>query len=151
MSLALGAQVPQFTLTNTQQEQVTTSDLAGENFVLVFFPFAFSGICTAELCELRNNITAFEQAGVRVFGVSNDPAFSLAAFKQQESYQFELLSDFWPHGEVSKAFGVFDEERGCAVRGSFLFDKTGALRWKQVNALGEARDLDGYLEAVQAL
>lgn len=151
MSLSLGAKAPQFTLTNTRQEQVTTNDLVGESFVLVFFPFAFSGICTTELCELRDNITAFEQAGVKVFGVSNDPAFSLAAFKEQEQYQFELLSDFWPHGEASKAFGVFDNERGCAVRGSFLFDSNGELRWKQVNALGEARDLSGYLDAVKAL
>lgn len=151
MSIQLGDSVPQVSFVNTKQETVNTADLVGENFVIVFFPFAFSGICTAELCELRDNISQFEQAGVRVFGASNDPAFSLAAFKEKEGYQFELLSDFWPHGEASKAFGVFDEERGCAVRGSFLFDKEGKLRWKQVNALGEARDLSGYLTAVKEL
>lgn len=151
MSLELGTTLPSFELKNSKQEVVRSEDLAGKNVVFVFFPFAFSGTCTAELCELRDNITAFEQADVTVYGISNDAAFSLAAFRDQQEYQFELLSDFWPHGEVSKAFGVFDEERGCAVRGSFLFDSSGKLRWKQVNAVGEARDLSGYLEAIKEL
>lgn len=147
----IGAPAPDFTLTDTHGTPVTLSALRGAPVVLVFVPFAFSGICTGELCELRDNIAAFEQAGVRLFVVSCDPTFSQRAWAEQEGYTFDLLSDFWPHGEVARAYGVFDAERGRALRGSFLIDADGVLRWSVVNPAGQARDLAAYQAALDGL
>ncbi len=147
----IGAPAPDFTLTDTHGTPVTLSALRGAPVVLVFVPFAFSGICTGELCELRDNLAAFEQAGVRLFAVSCDPTFSQRAWAEQEGYTFDLLSDFWPHGEVARAYGVFDAERGRAQRGSFLIDTDGVLRWSVVNPAGQARDLGAYRAALDGL
>jgi alkyl hydroperoxide reductase subunit AhpC len=77
--------------------------------------------------------------------------YSQKAFAEKEGYKFSLLTDFWPHGEVSKKYGVFNDERGCAVRGTFIIDKSGVLRWSVVNALGDARNLVDYKEALATL
>ena len=118
---------------------------------MVFYPFAFSGICTRELCALRDDLSAFTDVGVQVVAVSCDPMYTLRAWGEQEGYDFPLLSDFWPHGEVARRYGVFDEAKGKAVRGSFLVDTDGVLRWSVVNGPGEARDMEAYREAVSAL
>ncbi|MFI2752414.1 peroxiredoxin [Cellulomonas sp. P22] len=147
----VGELAPDLTLPDTHGTPVTLSALRGTPVVIVFVPFAFSGICTGELCELRDNIAAFDDAGVRLLVVSCDPMFSLRAWAEHEGYTFDLLSDFWPHGDVASAYGVFDAERGRAVRGSFLIDADGVLRWSVVNPAGQARDLAGYREALAAL
>ncbi len=149
--LATGAPAPDFTLPGTAGAPVTLSALRGTPVVLVFFPFAFSGICTGELCELRDNIEAFDEAGVRLLGISCDPAHAQRAFREAEGYQFDLLSDFWPHGAVSRTYGVFDESAGLAVRGSFLVDAGGILRWSVVNPRAQARPLAAYREALATL
>lgn len=118
---------------------------------LVFFPFAFSGICTGELCELRDNISVFQRNGVKLFGISCDATFSLRAFSQQEAYPFELLSDFWPHGLTARMFGVFDEMTGMAVRGSFLIDTHGKVAWSVINPVDQPRSLAGYTEALASV
>jgi len=148
---AVGALAPDFTLADTHGSPVTLSALRGSPVVVVFVPFAFSGICTSELCELRDNLGAFEDAGARVLVVSCDPAPAQRAWAEQEGYRFDLLSDFWPHGEVARAYGVFDDERGRALRGSFLVDADGVLRWSVVNPAGQARDLGAYRAALAAL
>ncbi len=147
----VGDPAPDFTLPDTQGTPVHLADLRGRPTLLVFYPFAFSGTCTGELCELRDNIARFETAGVTLLGISCDPMFTLRAFREQESYGFELLSDFWPHGEVASRYGVFDDARGLAVRGSFLLDADGIVCWTVVNQPGERRDLGGYLEALARL
>ena len=147
----VGDPAPDFTLSDTQGAPVHLADLRGKPALLVFYPFAFSGTCTGELCELRDNIARFETAGVTLLGISCDPMFTLRAFREQEGYGFELLSDFWPHGEVASRYGVFDDARGLAVRGSFLLDADGVVRWTVVNQPGERRDLEGYLEALARL
>jgi peroxiredoxin len=119
--------------------------------LVVFFPFAFSGICTGELCELRDNIADFETAGVTLYAVSCDAVFAQKAWAEQEGFGFELLSDFWPHGEAARSYGVFDPERGLALRGSFLVGADGALRWSVVNERSQRRDLAGYREALALL
>jgi len=119
--------------------------------VLVFYPFAFSGICTGELCELRDNLAVFEDASVQLMAVSCDPVHTLRAWAEAEKYDFPLLSDFWPHGEAARAYGVFNETTGAAHRGSFLVDTAGLLRWSVVNGPGEARPLSAYREAVASL
>ena len=148
----VGQPAPDFTLRNQHGEAVRLSDARGERHVaLVFYPFAFSGTCTGELCEIRDNLAMFETANVQVVGVSCDPMHSLRAFAEAEKYTFPLLSDFWPHGAVAQQYGVFHEKAGMAVRGTFLVDTGGVLRWSVVNGPGEARPLSAYQEAVAAL
>jgi peroxiredoxin len=152
MTLNPGDTAPDFTLNNTHGTPVRLADALAEGPVLVvFYPFAFSGICTGELCELRDNFADFQSAGVRLLAVSTDPMFSLKAFAEVEGYEFDLLSDFWPHGAVASAYGVFNADRGMAIRGSFLIDAGGTVRWSVVNQPGERRDLGAYRAAVAAL
>jgi peroxiredoxin len=147
-----GDPAPDFTLNDTHGTPVHLSDALAEGPVLVvFFPFAFSGICTGELCELRDNIEDFQTAGVRLLAISCDAMFSLKAFAEHEGYAFDLLSDFWPHGAVSSSYGVFNADRGLAVRGSFLIDSNGIVRWSVVNQPGQARDFEGYRAALAEL
>jgi mycoredoxin-dependent peroxiredoxin len=152
MTLGIGTPAPDFALKDQHGQVVRLGDFAGErNVALVFYPFAFSRVCTGELCELRDNIAVFEDANVQVVGVSCDPVHSQRAWAEQEKYEFPLLSDFWPHGTVARAYGVFDERVGSAIRGTFLVDTAGTLRWSMVNRAGEARPLSAYREAVSQL
>jgi peroxiredoxin (alkyl hydroperoxide reductase subunit C) len=118
---------------------------------VVFYPFAFSGICTGELCAVRDDLGSFQNDDVQVLAVSVDHVFALKAWSDQEGYQFPLLSDFWPHGEVATAYGVFNADRGMAVRGTFLVDKAGIVRFAEVNAPGEARDQDAWKKALASV
>ncbi len=152
MSPQIGAPAPGFALKDQHGQTVRLADFAGrQNVALVFYPFAFSGICTGELCELRDNIGLFADANVQLVGVSCDPMHAQRAWAEAEKYEFPLLSDFWPHGEVAKAYGVFNDTIGFAIRGTFLVDTSGVLRWSIVNGPGEARPLSAYREAVAAL
>jgi peroxiredoxin len=151
MTIEVGQAAPDFELKDHTGAVVRLSELRGSRVALVFYPFAFSGICTGELCEIRDNLSIFSAGDVRVFGVSCDPMFSLRAFAEAEKYEFPLLSDFWPHGAVATAYGVFDLVSGRAERGTFLIDAEGVIRWKVVNGPGQARPLAAYREAVAAL
>jgi peroxiredoxin len=126
---AVGEPAPDFELTNQFGEPVRLSSFRGQNVVLVFYPFAFSGICTGELCEIRDNLAVFEDARATVLAVSVDSKFSLRAYAEKEAYGFDLLADFWPHGAVARTFGVFDEETGMAGRGTFIIDAAGIIRY----------------------
>jgi peroxiredoxin len=152
MALEVGQEAPDFALKDEHGQVVRLSELRGDKHVaVVFYPFAFSGICTGELCEIRDNLGIFEADDVQVLAVSCDPVFSLRAWSEAEKYPFPLLSDFWPHGGTAKAYGVFNETTGSAVRGTFLIDSAGILRWSVVNGMGEARTLAAYQEAIAAL
>jgi mycoredoxin-dependent peroxiredoxin len=147
-----GAKAPDFTLKNQHGETISLSDFRGEkNVVLLFYPFAITGVCTGELCALRDELPSFVNDDVQLLAVSNDSPFALRVFAEQEGLTYPLLSDFWPHGETSRAYGVFDEEKGCAVRGTFIIDKEGVVRWTVVNGLPDARDLDDYVKALGSL
>ena len=148
VTISVGDKVPEFSTTNQRGEEVSPSSLAGAPALLVFFPFAFSGICTGELCEIRDNFSDFNNLGVRVVGISCDPGFSLAAWAKDEGYEFDVASDFWPHGEIAKKFGVFNEGIGAAERGSFLLDADGTVRWIVKTELGQSRSLDEYKSAI---
>lgn len=147
----VGSAAPDFTLKNQHGEDVSLSGLRGRNVVVVFYPFAFSGICTGELCEIRDNLAIFNDADAEVLAISCDPMFSLRAWADQDGYDFSLLSDFWPHGEVAKAFGIFEEGPGAAARGTYVIDREGIVRWKVENGLGQARDLAAYRQALASL
>ncbi|MFG1645210.1 peroxiredoxin [Amycolatopsis sp. NPDC049252] len=152
MAVEVGSQAPDFTLNDYNKQPVQLSSFRGDKPVLlVFYPFAFSGICTGELCQLRDEFADYDNKGVQVLGVSVDTPFSLKAWAEQEGYQFPLLSDFWPHGDVARSYGVFNEQAGLAVRGTFLIDKEGVVRFAEVNAPGEARDQQGWKKAVAEL
>lgn len=147
----VGQQAPDFTLANQYGEPVRLADFRGRNVVLVFYPFAFSGICTGELCEIRDNLSVFEHADAEVLAISVDSKFALRAYAGQEGYEFSLLADFWPHGDVAMRYGVFDAESGMATRGTFIIDAEGIVRYVVVNPRGQARDLDEYRRALAGL
>ncbi|MFD8916138.1 peroxiredoxin [Streptomyces sp. NPDC059575] len=152
MAIQAGDKAPDFELKDNHGRTVKLSDFRGEkNVVLLFYPFAFTGVCTGELCELRDHLPQFEDRDTRLLAVSNDSIHTLRVFAEQEGLEYPLLSDFWPHGNVSRAYGVFDEDKGCAVRGTFVIDKEGVVRWTVVNGLPDARDLNDYVKALDAL
>jgi len=152
MTLTIGQAAPEFEVLNQHGEKVSLASFKGEkNVVLLFYPFSFSGICTGELCALRDDLSAFANENVQLLSISCDPMYAQRAFADQEKYSFPVLTDFWPHGAVAKAYGVFDEARGCAVRGTFIIDKAGVLRWQVVNGLGDARNLEDYKAAIASL
>ena len=152
MSLAIGSPAPQFSLTNQHGENISLADYKGKkNVVVLFYPFAFSGICTGELCGLRDDLAAFQNENVELIAISCDPMYAQKAFAEKEGYKFTVLADFWPHGAAAKAYGVFNEERGCAIRGTFIIDKEGILRWQVVNGLGDARNIVDYKAALASI
>ncbi|MET7758825.1 peroxiredoxin [Streptomyces sp. NPDC005389] len=152
MAIEVGTEAPDFALKDNHGRTVRLSDFRGEkNVVLLFYPFAFTGVCAGELGELRDNLAVFVNDDTQLLAVSNDSIHTLRVFAEQESLEYPLLSDFWKHGEASRAYGVFDEEKGCAVRGTFIIDKEGVVRWTVVNALPDARDLGEYVKALEAI
>lgn len=152
MVIQVGEVAPDFTLSNQHGEELTLSELVAEGPVaLVFFPLAFSGICTGELCELRDNLSVFDDAKVRLVGVSVDSVFSLKVWAEQEGYEFSILSDFWPHGAVAREFGAFVEERGIATRATVIVGENRKVLASFETSPGEARDFAAYREAVAAL
>jgi peroxiredoxin len=152
MSLIIGDQAPDFELSNQFGETVKLSDFRGvKPVVMVFYPLSFSGICTGELCELRDNFAKFENENVELLAISVDSKFVQKQFAEHEGYKFSVLADFWPHGGVAKQYGVFLEENGFANRATFVINKDGDLVAKFVTAPGQARSLDEYDKALASL
>lgn len=152
MAVEVGDKAPDFELINQHGESVKLSSFLGKKpVVLVFYPLSFSGTCTGELCELRDNFAIFESKDVELMAISVDSKFTQKVFAEKEGYKFNVLADFWPHGGVASAYGVFKEDAGIAIRGTFLIDKQGVIRAKFVNGPGEARDLASYNQALAAL
>ena len=152
MTLTIGQAAPDFTLNNQFGESVSLSSFKGKkNVIVTFYPWAFTGTCTGELCALRDDLSSFQNENAELLALSCDAMFSLKIFAEKEGYNFSLLSDFWPHGAVAQAYGVFDEARGAAVRGTFIIDKEGILRWQVINGIGDARNADEYTSARAAL
>jgi peroxiredoxin len=152
MAPEVGTEAPDFTLKDQNNQDVALSSFRGQrNVLLVFYPFAFSGICTGELCAVRDDLSSFQNDDVQVLAISVDHPFALKAWSEAQGFDFPLLADFWPHGEVAKAYGVFNADRGMAVRGTFLVDVEGVVRFAEVNQPGQARDQEGWRKAVAAL
>jgi mycoredoxin-dependent peroxiredoxin len=152
MAVEVGTKAPDFTLNDYNKQPVTLSSFRGDkNVLLVFYPFAFSGICTTELCQLRDELADYTDNNVQVLGVSVDTPFSLRAWADHEGYKFPLLSDFWPHGAVAQTYGVFNDKAGLANRGTFLIDTTGEVRFAEINGPGEARDQHAWKNAIATL
>ncbi len=151
MTLSVGDTAPEFSLPDQDKQVLSLKDLRGAPVLLVFYPFAFSRICTGELCQLRDELSTYTDAGVQVLAISTDPVFSLKAYREEEKFEFPLLSDFWPHGATAQAYGVFNEKAGMALRGTFLVDADGQVAFAEVNSPGDAREQSGWKDAVSAL
>ena len=149
--VVIGEAAPEFALPNQFGELIRLSGLRGQNVVLVFYPFAFSQVCTAEICELAGRSADFDAAGAALFAISVDSKYTLRAFAAAEGVEFGLLSDFWPHGAAAEASGVFDAERGLARRGSFAIDAEGIVRAAFFSEASQARPWADYQRALQAL
>jgi peroxiredoxin len=147
----IGDPAPDFTLPDQDKRPVTLSSLRGARVLLVFYPLAFSSVCTGEMCAIRDDWSEFERRGVRVLGISVDSTHALAAWRREEGFAHDFLSDRWPTGEIAKLYGTWDEERGTADRSSFLVDDDGVVRgvWRTVGPV--ARDMHAYLDGLDAL
>ena len=142
MKVEIGQQAPAFALRDQHGATVSLASYRGDKaVVLMFYPFAFSRVCTGELCEVVDNLSTFVSDDVQILAVSCDPMFTLRAFAEQEGLTFPLLSDFWPHGEVARAYGVLNADRGCAERSTFIIDRDGVVRWLVHNRMADSRDL----------
>lgn len=152
MSVEVGQQAPDFELKDQHGTPVRLSGFRGrKNVVLVFYPLAFSGVCSGELRAMRDEFPEAARDDVELLTVSVDSVYALRAWSDTEGFGFPLLSDFWPHGDVARSYGVFDNNRGIATRGTFIIDKDGVVRWKVVNPVPEARDIADYQKALAAL
>ena len=146
----VGQPAPDFTARNQHGELVSTVDLRGAPAVLIFYPWAFSSICRASWPPFATITIGSTAAGARVLAVSCDAMFTLRAYADAERIGFDLLSDHWPHGAIARAYGVFDEQAGCALRGSFVLNAEGVVTWTVLRGIGEPRDLAELLEGLAA-
>jgi len=151
-AIAVGSEAPDFELRDHNAQSQRLSSYRGDkNVVLVFYPFAFTGVCTGEMCAIRDDVSSLQNDDTQVFAISCDTVASLRVFAEKEGLSYPLLSDFWPHGEVAKAYGVFNETLGAADRGTFIIDERGVIRWTVHNAIPDARSLVDYQKALAEL
>ena len=150
--LSVGSVAPDFELKDQHGAKISLSSFKGnKNVVVLFIPFAFTGTCTGELCAIRDDLAAFQNDDVQVLAISCDSPFTQKVFAEQEGYKFPVLADFWPHGATATSYQIFNEDLGCALRGTFIIDKSGVIRWAVVNGLGDARNQGDYKAAIAAL
>lgn len=150
MALSIGDQAPAFTLLNTEKKEVSLADMQGKNVVVLFFPLAFTGVCTTELCTMRDDIASYQKLDAEIVAISVDSPFTLERFKEDQSLNFTLLSDF--NKTVSADYGSLYENfvlglKGVSMRSAFVIDKKGAIQYAEV--LPSAGDLPNF-EAVKA-
>ncbi|MEU5905428.1 peroxiredoxin [Micromonospora sp. NPDC047467] len=147
--VTVGAEAPDFVLKDQNNQEVRLSAFRGRRTVLlVFYPLAFTGVCQGELSEVRDNLDEYVNDAVQVLTVSVDSVYSHKVWADREGYQFPMLADFWPHGAVAQAYGVFNDVAGFANRGTFVIDRTGVVRFAEMNGPGEARDQQGWRKAI---
>ena len=150
--LPVGSTAPDFTLRDQNQQRVTLSGFrGGKNVLLVFFPLAFTGICQGELDRLRDRLPDFDNDDRAVLAISVGPPPTHKVWATESRFTFPVLSDFWPHGEVSRAYGVFNGEAGYPNRGTFVVDRSGIIRFAEMKQPGEARDQRLWTDALAAL
>ena len=151
-TIEIGDEAPDFALEDQDRQVVRLSDFRGEkNVVVVFYPLSFTSVCQGELCEIRDGIEDFAGDDVQTLAISCDSGPTHAKWAAEQGYDFPLLADFWPHGAVARAYGVFDEHSGLALRGSFIVDKSGKVVYKVVNAIPDARDVEEYRRVLATL
>ena len=150
MPIEVGTQAPDFTLKDQNNQVVTLADFTGRKAVLlVFYPLAFSGTCQGELAEIRDNLPQYANDYVQVLTVSVDSVYTHKIWANNEGFTFPMLSDFWPHGAVAQAYGVFNEQAGVANRGTFVIDKEGVVRYADEQAVGQRRDQRSWRDTLK--
>ncbi len=155
MAIQQGQMAPDFSLFNTEKIKVSLADYKGKNLVILFFPLAFTGVCTTELCTVRDNLNVYTSLNADVVGISVDSLFSLGKFKEEQQYNFPLLSDF--NKETSQAYGTFYDEfvldmKGVARRAAFVVDKDGMVQYAEVlESAGDLPNFDAIKEALSGL
>lgn len=150
--LTVGTAAPDFTLRDQNQQPVTLRDFRGDkNVLVVFFPLAFTGICQGELDQLRDHLPSYANDDSAVLTISVGPPPTHKVWAVESGFLFPVLSDFWPHGAVSQAYGVFNDETGFANRGTFVVDRSGIIRFAEMKQPGEARDPRVWIDALAAL
>ena len=148
----VGDQAPDVELADQDRQPVRLSSFRGsKNVVVVFYPLSFTGTCQGELCALRDGIDDFSGDDVQTLAISVDSTAVHKRWAEEQGYTFPLLADFWPHGEVARSYGVFEEAYGLALRGTFIVDKQGRVAYKVVNAVPDARDPDAYRKVLAGL
>lgn len=149
MPIEVGAIAPDFTLKDQNNQEVSLASYRGvKNVLLVFYPLAFTGTCQGELCRVRDELPTFENDDTAILAISVGPPPTHKIWAAEQGYTFPLLSDFWPHGAVAQAYGVFNDKAGFANRGTFVIDKSGVVRYAEMNGPGEARDSSSWAEAL---
>ncbi|MEX1006002.1 MAG: redoxin domain-containing protein [Acidimicrobiia bacterium] len=152
MPAEIGAPTPDFTLRNYDRTTLSRSDLLGSSALVVFIPFAFTRTCTAELCDLRDNLGTLQQGGSKVVVITCDSMGTNRAWAESEGVTYPVLSDFWPHGEVSTAYGCFNEKLGVPNRTTYVLDADGIVRdIIESESFGTARDVGSYTRALASL
>jgi peroxiredoxin (alkyl hydroperoxide reductase subunit C) len=152
MSATIGQPIPEFELRDQNRNVVSGASLQGRNSIIVFIPFPFTSTCGGEICDLRDRMGDFERLDANVVAVTCDTGAANRAWAEQNNVTYPVLSDFWPHGETSKAFGVFNETFGYANRTTFVVDAEGTVRDIVASTeLGVARESDHYVTALEAL
>ncbi|HEY3737356.1 MAG TPA: peroxiredoxin [Jatrophihabitans sp.] len=153
--IQVGDVAPDFTLHDQNNEEFVLSSYRGnpdgKAVLIVFYPLAFTGICTGELGVVNVHIDDFQNDSVQTVSISVDSVFSHKIFAEREGFEFPLLADFWPHGEVAQTYGVFNDATGFANRGTFLVDSDGIVRFAEMNQPGDGRDANTWLAAISAL
>jgi mycoredoxin-dependent peroxiredoxin len=150
--LQSGSVAPDFVLKDQNNQEVRLSDFRGaKNVLLVFYPLAFTGTCQGELCQIRDNLNDFANDTTQVLSISVDSPYAHKVWANEQGYEFPMLADFWPHGAVAQAYGVFNAERGFANRGTFIIDRDGIIRYAEMNLPGEARDQEAWRKALGSL
>ena len=148
--LSIGGPAPDFTLRDQFGQDVTLSSFVGSKAVLlVFYPYAFSSVCSGEMSQIRSRLDEFMTFDTEILAISCDPMHSLRAFADADGLNFPLLSDFWPHGEVTRCYDVFDESKGRPRRSSYVVDQAGMVAWSVHNPTSQGRDLDEHLRQLQ--
>jgi peroxiredoxin len=150
MAIEVGSEAPDFTLKDENGTEVSLSDLRGRNVVLMFYPLAFSSVCTRELRDVSAAADRYDAAGAEVLAVSVDSHYTLAAFKRDEGLRARMLADFHPKGAVAEAYGTYMDKLGFAGRTTFVIDKNGRVAHKVESAVLQARDQEEYLQALEA-
>jgi peroxiredoxin len=152
MPISVGTQAPDFSLKDQNNQVVSLAGFRGRKAVLlVFYPLTFTGTCQGELTEIRDNLETYANDDVQVLAVSVDSTYSHKVWSLREGFEFPLLADFWPHGAVARAYGVFNDEAGFANRGTFLIDSAGVVRFAEMTGPGESRDQKAWQAALAAL
>lgn len=149
MPLAIGTPAPEFTLLNQNREPVSLEDLRGSKSVVVFIPFAFTRTCEGELCQIRDEYTIFNDAKARVIAITCNTFHANRVWSEQQGFQFDILSDWWPHGATARKYDTFNEGFGYAERTTYFLDESGIISdVTRSENLGEARDFDHYRSAL---